>query len=215
MSQAWVGAALGLAVLGWASGARAQGAGRAGAPGADSAPLQPLPPPPVDGPEAAPPGPPPPPPPGPPPAPPPPPPEPTEREAPNAFYVEGGGPAIFYSVNYERAISDVAIRVGAGYYASGGTSWLGVPITVSYLGIGSKKHMFEIGAGVAIHHFSDGADSLSLNSGGDETFVLGTVILGYRLEPPKGGFMLRAGLAPVFNGSAFIPWPYVGLGASF
>jgi hypothetical protein len=213
MSQAWVGIALGLVVLGSTTGVGAQGFAQGGA---TDAPLQPLPPPPPPpaGPPVAPP-PPPPPPPEPPPPPPAPPLEPAEREAPNAFYIEGLGPALVYSVNYERAISDVALRVGVGYYAAGGSSWLGVPITVSYLGIGSKKHMFEIGAGVSIQHTNDGSDIESLNRNGDQTFIVGTAIFGYRLEPPKGGFVLRAGLSPVFNGSAFIPLPYVALGAAF
>jgi hypothetical protein len=207
MSRAWAGVTLGFVVVISSRGAGAQGV-------ATDAPLEPLPPPPVTGPPAAPPPPPPEPPP-PPPPPPSPPPEPAEREAPNAFYIEGLGPALIYSANYERAINDVAIRVGAGYYASGGSSWLGVPITISYLGIGSKKHMFEIGAGVSIQHVSDGSNIVSLNTNATDTFVVGTVILGYRLEPPKGGFLLRAGLSPVFNGSAFIPLPYLALGAAF
>jgi hypothetical protein len=156
----------------------------------------------------------------PPPLPPPPPPAPEEREAQNALYVEALGPALYYSVNYERDVGDVAVRVGAGAFSSGGSSWLGVPITLSYIGIGSKKHIFEAGAGVSIQYASGGSDALNLNVTPNSAQILGTVILGYRLQPPRGGFMLRAGVSPVFGqgsptGFTFIPWPYVSFGATF
>jgi hypothetical protein len=143
-----------------------------------------------------------------------------EREARNALYVEALGPALFYSVNYERAIADFALRIGVGAFSSGDSSWLGVPVTLSYIGIGSKKHIFEAGAGVSIQYFSGGSDTLNFNAGAGSAQVLGTVILGYRLQPPKGGFMLRAGVAPLFgqgsgSGFVFIPWPYLSFGAAF
>src|SRR5437870_3438624 len=79
-----------------------------------------------------------------------------ERTAFNGLYVEGLGPAFFYSFNYDRIISDIAVRVGIGYFSvsatgpNGETShayWLAIPFDVNYVGIGSKKHIFEIGAG--------------------------------------------------------------------
>src|SRR6266478_1994358 len=44
-----------------------------------------------------------------------PPPESQERTALNGLYVEGLGPGFFYSFNYDRIISDVALRIGIGY----------------------------------------------------------------------------------------------------
>ena len=35
-----------------------------------------------------------------------------ERTAKNAIYIEGLGPGLFYSLNYERAFSDVSARIG-------------------------------------------------------------------------------------------------------
>jgi hypothetical protein len=208
MGRAWVGFVLGVVVLGLSRGARAQTAAAApsgpASSGVEIAPPEPRPaasPPPPLPPAPA--------------APEPAPAAPEERTAVNVFYVEGLGAALFYSVNYERAFGDVSGRIGAGYYAVNGSSWLGVPITLSYLGIGSKKHMFEIGAGVSIHHFTDASNPVGLNSSNSDTFVFGTVILGYRMQPPKGGFLLRAGISPLFNGDAFVPWPYLALGATF
>jgi hypothetical protein len=172
------------------------------------------------------------------PYPPPPPPEPTVRTANNALYVEGLGQGIFYSINYDRAFGDFSARVGLGYVAvtehnelvtdcsvdtacsptrvSSTTSLLTIPLSVSYLGIGSKKHMFEVGAGMTIAHASAGASILFVDdaSQGPSTTVLGSLILGYRLQPPNGGFFLRAGLSPLISRYGFWPWPYFGIGAT-
>jgi hypothetical protein len=134
-----------------------------------------------------------------------------------------------YSVNYDRAFSDFSGRVGFGYVSLSANSGSGseahaslitVPITVSYLGIGSKKHMFEIGAGATIVHIGAGASTFaadeSKTANSSATEVLGAVILGYRLQPPDGGFLLRAGLSPIIGAaSSVLPWPYLALGGTF
>lgn len=156
-----------------------------------------------------------------------------ERSANNAIYAEGLGPAIFYSINYDRSFGDFAGRIGFGYISVSATSSSGdttqtasasffsVPITVSYLGIGSKKHMLELGAGATIFHVGAGASGFDTSSNSSanasSTFVLPVGIVGYRLQPPGGGFVLRAGLAPIFAGSSIpvLPWPYLALGGAF
>ncbi len=173
------------------------------------------------------------------PYPPPPPPEPTTRTANNALYVEGLGQGLFYSINYDRAFGDFAARVGLGYISftdhsssftdcsssstsctstpvSTTASFLTIPLSVSYLGIGSKKHIFEVGAGMTILHVSADASGLFVdnNGKGSSTTVLGDIILGYRLQPPNGGFFLRAGLSPLISRYGFWPWPYLGIGAT-
>jgi hypothetical protein len=150
---------------------------------------------------------------------------PQERTANNALYVEGLGPGLFYSVDYDRAFGDIAARIGVGYVSLGvsdgqssaSASFLSIPITVSYLGIGSKKHMFEVGGGVSILHVGAGASGLYVDEkgSGSATTVLGTVILGYRMQPVDGGFFLRAGLSPLISKYGFLPWPHIGLGATF
>lgn len=158
-----------------------------------------------------------------------------ERTANNVLYAEGLGAGIFYSINYERVFGDFSGRVGFGYASvgvsatngtgtSGGSasaSFLAVPITVSYLGIGSKKHMFEVGGGATI--FNEGANASAFNTdssshgSGSSTAVLGNVITGYRLQPPDGGFFLRAGLNTILGGTSLpvLPWPYIALGGTF
>lgn len=147
-----------------------------------------------------------------------------ERTANNALYVELLGAGLFYSINYDRRIGDLALRGGLMYFSvSSGTnsagesasaSWVGVPLSVSY-NIGSVKHSFEVGAGITIHHISGSANTLGVESTGSATTVLGHAILGYRYQPPQTGFFLRAGLSPIVGSGVFLPWPHCGLGATF
>jgi hypothetical protein len=149
-----------------------------------------------------------------------------ERTANNAAYVELLGPALLYSVNYERTFADVyALRIGLEYFSlsatnTNGTSasatFLAVPLTFSYLGIGSLKHIFEIGAGGALLYFGGSVNTLGNSTSGSAVGGLGTLIFGYRYMPPKGGFMFRAGISPLISSTGgFLPWPYASFGATF
>jgi hypothetical protein len=148
-----------------------------------------------------------------------------ERTAMNGLYVEGLGPGFFYSFNYDRVISDIALRIGIGYLslsASNGVGdsakayWLSIPFDVNYIGIGSKKHIFELGAGATIVSVGAGASSLGVESqSGSVTRVYPHLNVGYRLQPPQGGFMLRTGISPIIGEGVFLPWPYIALGATF
>ncbi len=156
-----------------------------------------------------------------------------ERTANNAVYAEGLGPGLYYSINYDRSFGDFAARVGFGYLSvsasssSGGTeqtasaSFFSIPITLSYLGIGSKRNMLELGAGATILHVGAGGsgfDTSSSNSANaSATMVLPVGMVGYRFQPPGGGFVLRAGISPVLAGSIIpvLPLPYLALGGAF
>jgi len=107
--------------------------------------------------------------------------------------------------------------VSSGLNAQGesvSASWIGIPLSVMY-NIGSLKHSFEVGAGITIHHFGGSVSTLGVESTGSATTVLGHGILGYRYQPPTTGFFLRAGLSPIVGSGVFLPWPHVGLGATF
>ncbi len=163
-----------------------------------------------------------------------------ERSANNALYLEGLGPGLFYSINYDRSFGDFAGRVGFGYVSLSATSTddtgsggavqqttasaalFTIPITVSYLGIGSKKNMLELGLGATILHAGAGVSTIdaktdSTSSNASATVVLPVAIVGYRYQPPHGGFVFRGGLSPIFAGSSIpvLPWPYVALGGAF
>ena len=70
---------------------------------------------------------------------------------------------------------------------------------------------------IAIARLSAGASSFGVESQNDsKVFFYGHLNLGYRLQPPQGGFMLRTGISPLIGqGLGFLPWPYIGLGATF
>jgi hypothetical protein len=160
-----------------------------------------------------------------------------ERTAHDAVYLEGLGPGLLYSVNIERSFGDFAPRIGFGYVSlsvsAGGVdangqpvtstasaSFYTIPITLSYLGIGSKKHMLELGAGATIMHAGAGVSTIDASSSqtanGGITTVLPVAIVGYRYQPPQGGFFFKGGISPIIAGStAVLPWPYIALGGTF
>ncbi|HVU04780.1 MAG TPA: hypothetical protein VHE30_23670 [Polyangiaceae bacterium] len=150
------------------------------------------------------------------------------RSAKNMVYAEGLGPGLFYSINYERNIvDDLSARIGFGYVslsasASGGgqtasasASYLTVPVTVSYLGIGSKKHIFELGGGATIAHVGAGASTLVDSASASATVVIPTLLAGYRIQPPDGGFFFKIGASPMIVQGTLVPWGYLALGGVF
>jgi len=156
-----------------------------------------------------------------------------ERTANNVLYLEGLGPGLFYSINYERCFGDFSGRIGFGYVglkasatagstgSSASASFLVVPIMVNYLGIGSKRNMLELGAGVSVIHMGAGASTFTSDSSSSgsasSTIVLGAVAAGYRFQPVDGGFVFRVGVAPLIGGNSLpvLPWPYLALGGTF
>ena len=155
-----------------------------------------------------------------------------DREAKNSIYAEGLGPGILYSINYDRIVGDFALRAGFSYVslsvsstdgmgngASSKGTFVTVPLTATYIGIGSKKHIFEIGGGVTVVHLGAGVQTFaaddSKSASGSANVFLGNMILGYRMQPPDGGFVLRAGLSPIFGGGVVVPLPYLALGGTF
>ena len=143
----------------------------------------------------------------------------TERTAQNTVYLELGGNALLYSINYERILpSDIALRAGAGYMSVGASSGavgasvssLGIPITASYLGFGK----LELGGGILFQRFS-GTTSTGF---GDDieagVFVpMATFIAGLRLSPPGGGFNFKLGFTPMWHPDiGFFPWGSLAFG---
>jgi hypothetical protein len=158
-----------------------------------------------------------------------------EREAKNAIYLDLLGPGLLYSINYDRMLTDeFSARIGFSYFgvgasasdASGNTtasasfSYWAVPLTVSYLGIGSDTNMLELGGGASILNFSGSglieSDDEEVGAGASVTTVSATAMVGYRRQPADGGFVFRVGLSPVMTfGAGFLPWGYLSLGAAF
>jgi hypothetical protein len=157
-----------------------------------------------------------------------------EREAKNAIYLDLAGPGLFYSINYDRVIvDDVSARIGFSYLSIGASadsgsgttasaefSYIAIPITASYLGLGSESNMFEVGGGGIIMNFKgsglvESSDASAGASASHTTLGL-TAMAGYRHQPADGGFVFRIGASPVMPlGAGFLPWGYMSLGAAF
>ncbi|MGC4091882.1 MAG: hypothetical protein QM756_29170 [Polyangiaceae bacterium] len=164
-------------------------------------------------------------------------PAPAEKErAKNSVYVEGLGAGLLYSFNYERlVIEDLAVRGGFSYQsftatagdASAKSTFITLPVTASYLGVGSKHHIFELGGGMTFMYASGSASGVGVSSSGSGMAVYPDLLVGYRLHPVDGaGFNFRVG-AMAFVGKGLgwdvtdpgavgvLPWFYLSLGASF
>ena len=79
------------------------------------------------------------------------------------------------------------------------------------------KHFFELGAGATIVSQKERNTFYDPNSN-DSKFnsTFGHIYLGYRIQPKEGGFLFRAGLAPVFGKGFFFPYlPAVSFGYAF
>lgn len=157
----------------------------------------------------------------------------------STVYVEGLGAGLFYSVNYERLVlPDVALRAGAGYVALGAStaagsssensvSYLTVPLTVSYLGFGSARHVMEVGGGVTIRYATDTVSAGMSEVEGGGLSPYGVAFVGYRLHAVGGpGPSLRAGVLvlagqglslrdPEPDEVGVLPWGYLSFGATF
>jgi len=159
---------------------------------------------------------------------------PEDRDANNSFFLEGGGPGLLYSVNYERVVeNDFGLRVGFSYTslsasaggASASASFMAIPVIASYLGLREGNHILELGLGGTAIYVSGSGGSGTAFAAGSGTTALGTALIGYRRQPVNGGFQFRVGLeALVGKGLALsnpnpdsigvLPWMYMSLGFS-
>lgn len=153
-----------------------------------------------------------------------------EAKAPNAVFIEGLGPAILYSLNYERVVGDVvAARIGLSYFSAGAssggtsvsTSVFMVPLTVSWIGLYDGPHGLDLGAGATMLIFSGSGTSVGgVSAGASAVQPLPVVFVGYRFHPVNGaGFHFRIGadmLIGVGGPSVqVLPWGHLSLGAAF
>ena len=141
------------------------------------------------------------------------------RVASNTFFVELGGNAVAYSLNYERFFTPkIGIRVGGMYLQAdddAGTR-VGVglfPIMATYL-LGSGNSHFETGAGIGIA--TAGVSDSDFGEGDwNGSTVYGTATFGYRYQKPEGGVIFRAGFTPILVSGNLIPMAGVSVGYAF
>lgn len=145
----------------------------------------------------------------------------------NALYLELGGSAGIFSVNYERRISARRLRVGIAKWTLAdrlgieSDDYTVVPITLSSV-VGDGSHHFETGGGVTLGH-SSMTDDFEGNKSSN-LFATITTIAGYRYQRPGSGFLFRAVLTPMYGlgreglaypARGFLPSGGISFGAAF
>ncbi|MVZ60413.1 hypothetical protein [Sphingobacterium humi] len=143
-----------------------------------------------------------------------------DKRAQGVFF-EVLGTGLAYSFNYDTRFQNrrdgIGGRVGISYYSMDGVSLFTLPVSLNYL-LGKNGHYFEMGAGATYVNANEegveeGGDVFIVESG---STVVGNMVFGYRKQPVDGGFLFRAGFAPLFKSGDFLPyWPYVSFGFSF
>lgn len=127
----------------------------------------------------------------------------------NAVFFELLGPGVFYSVNYDRRISDhMSLRGGFTTWSLHGIlltmlgierlSMTAIPVMVNYITGPMKSSHFEIGAGL-MPSFVSGKAFFTEEAASSATLLLGIASIGYRYQRPDGGFFFRAAVTPLFS----------------
>lgn len=138
----------------------------------------------------------------------------------NAVYLEVGGPAILYSINYDRMVSTFfGFRVGisnipsSSYLEDGVLNTLTFPIFLNWFPGASSQSSYgmEFDAGLVIQSGKFILDYPDITAQGS-FFSVG---VGYRYQPPDGGFLFRITLTPLFFSDQIFAWCGVSLGATF
>lgn len=139
------------------------------------------------------------------------------RVASNTFFVELGGNAVAYSLNYERFFTPkIGIRIGGMYLqADDEGTRVGVglfPVMATYL-LGDGNSHFETGAGIGFA--TAGIDDSEFGEDWGDSAIYGTATFGYRYQKPEGGVIFRAGFTPIFADGTLLPWAGVSVGYAF
>jgi hypothetical protein len=138
----------------------------------------------------------------------------------NAVYLEVGGPAILYSINYDRMISTrFGFRVGlsnipsSSYIEDGVLNTLTFPVFLNWFPGASSHSSYgvEFDAGLVIQSGKFILDYPDITAQG--SFL--SVGVGYRYQPPDGGFLLRLMLTPLFFSDQTFVWCGASIGSAF
>jgi len=143
---------------------------------------------------------------------------------PQAVFAELGGAGLLISFNYDARFNKTADglgwRLGLGYSFSDAPAFITIPVGLNYL-VGNNGKYFEVGAGATYLGITNhsGVDDLSIG-GRDinknrDGLLFGTITLGYRRQPVRGGFNFRAGITPLFGEGGPGITAYVSFGFNF
>lgn len=146
----------------------------------------------------------------------------------HAAYVELGGTAGMWSVNYDLMALNInnfkiGARVGFGFLTEGyeGTTIdLHIPLTANFMYAIHKGHHVELSIGTQIASYEIRSIKSPTEIGWTrKTEALGNYSIGYRFQSPDGGFVFRASYSPFFyqDGIYFRHehWAGVSLGYAF
>lgn len=132
-------------------------------------------------------------------------------------YLEAGGSAIFYSINYDGRFgkfeNGFGMRVGIGGATRGGSGYVAIPLQVNYL-LGNKGQYMEIGGGItfvstSISDFFDDEDVSASTVGG-------SFVLGFRKQPfGKKGLTWRVAFTPFVSSGGITPFAGASIGFRF
>ena len=144
----------------------------------------------------------------------------TDSSAMNAVYFELAGNAVFYSVNYDRMLTE-HFSLRAGIEGMDAFHTMAVPLMINYL-FGSGDHRLELGLGGVF--FSEADDGLLWYRNLFTTRVTSytTATVAYRFHPKGGGFLFRIGFTPILEEIRVIdarlpimPWIGISIGTTF
>jgi hypothetical protein len=118
----------------------------------------------------------------------------------NTFFLELGGNAMYYSLNYDRILLSrdkwkLSGRVGAMYqplFQVSNRQMVGVPLEISYLR-GRNKHFLEIGLGVTATYDTYPLSDMRIR----DLAMMGVARVGYRHQKPEGGLFYKVGFTPM------------------
>lgn len=146
-------------------------------------------------------------------------------EAKNAVYLEVGGNAFGYSLNYERIVFQknklkLGARIGISLVPEntfyGIAPYPIVPLEMIAL-LGKSNHHLETGIGVTPYvgySYHDGYPGVAFLE--EKLEAAATFRLGYRYQKPNGGFMARVGIMPFLTSDGYLlPWGGISIGKSF
>jgi hypothetical protein len=123
----------------------------------------------------------------------------------SAFYLEGLGHGLLYSVNYDygfdREPGGLGFKIGLSYIPIEDSDVLSIPVSLNYLK-GAGPGFFELGVGVDF--FKGKANFLGDYDFGSSNFGF-IASVGYRYQKPKG-LLFRVGLTPILSNEIFVPY---------
>jgi hypothetical protein len=139
------------------------------------------------------------------------------------FYIELGGPGVILSMNYDMRFKPNS-RLGLGFRAGAGFgigefdeethSYYSIPVQINYIfGKETSSSSFEIGGGAS---FLTRKVSLYNYDTDIRGHFIGHLSFMYRLQPIRGGVVLRVGFTPIIGTSGDLyPMGAISLGYTF